>query len=193
MLRVTQFTLMVALVLTAACTESRRAPGLIEGMNPGECSDGADNDGDGAFDCMDSDCAGAPSCGDGSVPTDTGSRDTGTSLDSSAPPADTGTITDTGTPPPDSSGPPVCADASGTWEAVTDCPLLPMGELLTVSRIGECEFSISTSMASGTATVDGSAFTIMITTPVPVTCEGTYSGDRIITDCLGCMTELRRL
>ena len=33
-----------------------------EGMNPGECSDGADNDGDGDFDCDDSDCAGAPDC-----------------------------------------------------------------------------------------------------------------------------------
>jgi hypothetical protein len=33
-----------------------------EGANPGECSDGADNDGDGAFDCNDSDCAGAPVC-----------------------------------------------------------------------------------------------------------------------------------
>ena len=34
----------------------------IEGDQPGECSDGADNDRDGAFDCDDSDCAGAPVC-----------------------------------------------------------------------------------------------------------------------------------
>ena len=33
-----------------------------EGMNPGECDDGADNDGDGDYDCNDSDCAGAPDC-----------------------------------------------------------------------------------------------------------------------------------
>ncbi|MCO4772716.1 MAG: hypothetical protein KDA24_21975 [Deltaproteobacteria bacterium] len=34
----------------------------LEGDDPGECSDGADNDADGAFDCDDSDCAGAPDC-----------------------------------------------------------------------------------------------------------------------------------
>ena len=34
-----------------------------EGASAGECTDGADNDGDGAFDCDDSDCAGAPDCG----------------------------------------------------------------------------------------------------------------------------------
>ncbi|MBI4951080.1 MAG: hypothetical protein HY908_03540 [Myxococcales bacterium] len=34
----------------------------IEGDVAGECSDGADNDRDGAFDCDDSDCAGAPAC-----------------------------------------------------------------------------------------------------------------------------------
>ncbi|MFH1462936.1 MAG: MopE-related protein [Pseudomonadota bacterium] len=36
-----------------------------EGKNPGECSDGADNDGDGLYDCDDDDCAGSPDC-DGS-------------------------------------------------------------------------------------------------------------------------------
>jgi len=34
----------------------------IEGDLPGECSDGADNDRDGLFDCDDPDCAGAPVC-----------------------------------------------------------------------------------------------------------------------------------
>ena len=32
-----------------------------EGQHSGECDDGADNDGDGAFDCFDDDCAGAQS------------------------------------------------------------------------------------------------------------------------------------
>ena len=36
--------------------------GSTEGSNPGECSDGADNDSDGLFDCGDSDCANAPDC-----------------------------------------------------------------------------------------------------------------------------------
>ncbi len=35
---------------------------LYEGDEPGECSDGADNDRDGDFDCKDSQCAGAPAC-----------------------------------------------------------------------------------------------------------------------------------
>ena len=35
-----------------------------EGDDPGECEDGADNDFDGAYDCDDSDCAGAPACAD---------------------------------------------------------------------------------------------------------------------------------
>ena len=36
----------------------------LEGDDPGECEDGADNDADGDFDCDDEDCAGAPVCGD---------------------------------------------------------------------------------------------------------------------------------
>ncbi len=34
----------------------------IEGAEPGECTDGADNDADGYFDCVDNDCLGAPDC-----------------------------------------------------------------------------------------------------------------------------------
>ena len=33
-----------------------------EGDEPGECEDGADNDRDGTFDCMDPDCSGDPIC-----------------------------------------------------------------------------------------------------------------------------------
>ena len=33
-----------------------------EGANPGECTDGADNDYDGDYDCNDADCARAPDC-----------------------------------------------------------------------------------------------------------------------------------
>lgn len=33
-----------------------------EGSDPGECSDGADNDMDGNYDCADSDCEGSPDC-----------------------------------------------------------------------------------------------------------------------------------
>ncbi len=43
-----------------------------EGANPGECSDGADNDSDGDYDCDDADCSGSPDCeaasGDNAAP-----------------------------------------------------------------------------------------------------------------------------
>ena len=35
---------------------------IPEGANPGECSDGADNDYDGDYDCNDEDCSGSPDC-----------------------------------------------------------------------------------------------------------------------------------
>ncbi len=40
-----------------------------EGLEAGECSDGADNDADGLFDCDDDDCSGSPDC-DTSVDSD---------------------------------------------------------------------------------------------------------------------------
>ena len=55
-----------------------------EGDDAGECSDGADNDRDGLFDCNDPDCEASPVC-DEDVP-DTGA----------APPTDTGRQSDTG-------------------------------------------------------------------------------------------------
>ncbi len=45
-------------------TDDDNDPAEVEGDEPGECSDGADNDGDGAFDCDDSDCYGSPVCDD---------------------------------------------------------------------------------------------------------------------------------
>jgi len=44
-------------LLPLACT-----PDPVEGQNPGECVDGADNDEDGLFDCADPDCVPAPAC-----------------------------------------------------------------------------------------------------------------------------------
>jgi hypothetical protein len=42
--------------------DATTAPPLYEGDEPGECSDGADNDQDGLFDCDDDGCAGSPDC-----------------------------------------------------------------------------------------------------------------------------------
>ena len=55
------------------------ACGSHEGDEPGECSDGADNDHDGYFDCNDLDCTFAPACDGegGGTDTDTGTDTTG--------------------------------------------------------------------------------------------------------------------
>ena len=58
----------VGLLILSSCGNKAEAP-LIEGMNPGECSDRADNDSDGWFDCEDSDCEGAPDCEPGATDT----------------------------------------------------------------------------------------------------------------------------
>ena len=71
-----RFTLMLTLfaaMTLGACSE-------VEGDDPGECSDDADNDRDGLFDCDDPDCAGADACdGDDDTGDDdvTGDDDTG--------------------------------------------------------------------------------------------------------------------
>jgi hypothetical protein len=64
------------------------AGGRAEGDDPGECTDRADNDRDGSFDCDDPDCAASPDCG----ATDTASVPADTSEDT---PEDTGTGDDT--------------------------------------------------------------------------------------------------
>ena len=49
-----------------ACSKKKKksSPQRIEGVEPGDCEDGADNDGDGLFDCADDSCAGSPICED---------------------------------------------------------------------------------------------------------------------------------
>ena len=62
------FALGCVVLLFSACTLSRgddddaTAPALYEGDEPGECTDGADNDQDGLFDCNDEGCQGSPDC-----------------------------------------------------------------------------------------------------------------------------------
>ena len=41
---------------------SPESPELWESQYPGGCADGADNDGDGLFDCDDTDCQGSADC-----------------------------------------------------------------------------------------------------------------------------------
>ncbi len=89
------------LALTIACGDKDDSGRLWEGRTPGECSDAADNDGDGLFDCDDPDCAGASSCeAEGDADTDAdadGDTDADTDADADADAdADTDTDTDTG-------------------------------------------------------------------------------------------------
>ncbi|MBN2716545.1 MAG: hypothetical protein JXX14_11880 [Deltaproteobacteria bacterium] len=89
-------------LVTGCQNDSKGGSSDIEGDVAGECSDDADNDRDGLFDCDDPDCMGSQACGynpngtDSSGDTGTGSQDTGTGTGSQ----DTGTGTgsqDTGT------------------------------------------------------------------------------------------------
>lgn len=75
-----------SLLLLAACSSPPPEEVRYEGDDAGECSDGADNDRDGGFDCDDSDCALSPDC------SDEADTDTDTDTDS-----DTDTDTDTDT------------------------------------------------------------------------------------------------
>jgi hypothetical protein len=58
--------LLLLLPLLAAC-----APEVGEGKSEAECSDGLDNDGDGAADCLDAGCMSWDICGDSGDPDDT--------------------------------------------------------------------------------------------------------------------------
>ncbi len=49
-------------------SDTGRADHSSEGTGVGECSDGADNDGDGLYDCNDPDCEGAPDCSEANTP-----------------------------------------------------------------------------------------------------------------------------
>ena len=51
-----------ACALLAGDDDDDFAPVLYEGDEPGECTDGADNDQDGLFDCNDPGCEGSPDC-----------------------------------------------------------------------------------------------------------------------------------
>ncbi len=53
--------------LALGCADEDPSTPTAEGVSVGDCSDGADNDGDGDFDCDDSGCSGAPVCNGASL------------------------------------------------------------------------------------------------------------------------------
>lgn len=72
---------MLLLALSFACLVEPDAASEHEGDDVSECSDGADNDADGDFDCSDSECAGSPDCEEADSDTDADS-DADTDVDS---------------------------------------------------------------------------------------------------------------
>ena len=54
--------LLLSLTPTGCTPATSPEPGRIEGTEPGDCSDGADNDADGMFDSEDDCCAGSSDC-----------------------------------------------------------------------------------------------------------------------------------
>jgi hypothetical protein len=82
---------LLAAMALSGCSFLTPGSGLVperEGDDAGECSDGADNDRDGDFDCDDEDCAGSPDCG----AADTGAVDTGTQTTPGGTTGGTGTV-----------------------------------------------------------------------------------------------------
>lgn len=71
----------VGVEFNTADREPQESPSEYEGDMAGECSDRADNDRDGLYDCADPDCAGSPDCAEGAdtgnLPEDPDTGDTG--------------------------------------------------------------------------------------------------------------------
>ena len=62
--------LVLAIAVVWSCNQE-----IVEGQHAGDCSDGADNDMDGLFDCDDDTCAGSPVCDGPGDDDDTSSSD----------------------------------------------------------------------------------------------------------------------
>lgn len=143
--------MLVGWMALTACNGDFASVRPREGDDPGECSDGADNDADSFFDCNDPDCEGSPDCqdpGPSPLPTDdTPTGDTGA-------PVETG---DTGVAPDDE----MAAFCAGT-------PLNPMvfADLWVEFRpfLQGCDVRAE-GMTSGPPEVEGRC----------VTLEGTWS------------------
>jgi hypothetical protein len=118
-----------------ACTFPSDEGSNWEGANAGECADGADNDGDGAYDCDDTDCGGAPDCAESAG--ETGDADADADAD-----ADTDTDT---------------VNHAPTSPAVTIVPSAPSaGDLLVCTLVTPSSDSDGDSLAYSVAwTRDG--------------------------------------
>ena len=111
------------LLLLAACNQE------VEGDEAGECSDGADNDWDGYFDCQDNECWNSPDCegSEGDADTDT-DADTDSDADGDADSdADSDSDSDTDSDAVGDHFSSITVDYTLTWDfiieptGVTDC------------------------------------------------------------------------
>ncbi len=84
----------IPVLLSALLLLSTGCGGEVEGDEAGECSDAADNDQDGEFDCDDTDCDDSPDC-TGAVPTDTTTTTTTTATTSTTTTTTSSTTTTT--------------------------------------------------------------------------------------------------
>jgi hypothetical protein len=104
-------------LMLAACAN-------VEGDAVGECSDGADNDRDGRFDCQDPDCFGSPACaGDDDDSGAAGDDDDATGDDDDATGDDddaTGDDDDTTAGDDDDATGPIQVSGSASFDVVTD-------------------------------------------------------------------------
>jgi hypothetical protein len=136
----------LALVLLAGCP----GPSRIEGTEPGDCTDGADNDADGAFDCDDTGCTGAPAC---RAELDAGAADAGAELDAPV-------VLDT---PPALDVPPMADAPAPTAACVAFASELAAGLSTSLgTAVNECGRGacISCALASGRGTACGTGGTL---------------------------------
>ncbi len=96
MLRQPYILVLVTFVSLTSCGDKEDTAMHYEGDDPGECSDDADNDRDGLFDCDDPDCSGAAACQEADADTDTDADgDTDSDADGDADgDTDTGMVSD---------------------------------------------------------------------------------------------------
>lgn len=123
------------LAFLAGCSDVSITPtDEAEGDDPGECSDGADNDENGDFDCDDAACAGSPDCAD----TDT---DTDTDADSDS---DTDTDSDTDSDTDADADSDTDADSDSDTDTDTEVPVSPY----TLGTPGEYDFTVPSGVTS---------------------------------------------
>lgn len=149
--------LMLIGLLGIACGgDDNNAGSRTEGQLPGDCTDGADNDLDGLFDCADSGCSGAPACvggtdakvADGSAGNDGSASKDGSAAQDGAIQPDAGADATVGT---------LCSLAGKEYDPFStgNGPTCPEGQTSNECYPGDrCETGVCVAVASGTKEVD---------------------------------------